>query len=119
VKLLLDSCIWGLAKVQLQESGHDAVWAGDWDADPGDEEILRRATSENRILVTLDKDFGELVVVRGHLHSGIIRLVNFTAKQQALACALVLDRHGQELEAGAIITAEPGRLRIRSAEKDA
>ena len=77
MKLLLDSCVWGLAKTQLQEIGHDAVWVGDWDTDPGDSEILLRATSERRILVTLDKDFGELVIVRGHPHSGIIRLVNF------------------------------------------
>lgn len=91
MKLLLDSCIWGLAKNQLQGLGHEAVWAGDWDVDPGDDEILRQATSERRILVTLDKDFGELVIVRGHLHSGIIRLVNFPAKQQASACALILD----------------------------
>jgi predicted nuclease of predicted toxin-antitoxin system len=55
VKLLLDSCIWGLAKTQLQELGHDAVWAGDWDVDQGDNEILHRVTSEHRFLVTLDK----------------------------------------------------------------
>ena len=95
------------------------VWAGDWDADPGDDEILLQATSEHRILVTLNKDFGELVIVKGHLHSGIIRLVNFSVKQQALACALILDLHGEELEGGAIVTAEPGRLRVRPAEKDA
>lgn len=118
MKLLLDSCIWGLAKTQLQELGHDAVWAGDWDADPGDDEILLRAAAEHRILVTLDKDFGELVIVRGHFHSGIIRLVNFPAKQQAFACSLVLDLHGKELEGGAIVTAEPGRLRIRPPESD-
>jgi len=86
VKLLLDSCIWGSAKTQLKELGHDVVWAGDWETDPGDDEILFRATSERRILVTLDKDFGELVIVRGHFHSGIIRLVNFSAKQQ-ISCA--------------------------------
>jgi predicted nuclease of predicted toxin-antitoxin system len=117
VKLLLDSCIWGPAKTQLRDLGHDAVWAGDWETDPGDDEILLRATSENRILVTLDKDFGELVIVRGHFHSVIIRLVNFPAKHQASVCALILDVHGRELESGAMITAEPGRLRVRPADK--
>lgn len=68
-------------------------------------------------LVTLDKDFGELVIVRGHFHSGIIRLVNFPAKHQASVCALILDLHGKELERGAMITAEPGRLRVRPADK--
>ena len=117
MKLLLDSCIWGLAKTQLKEWGHDVVWAGDWEADPGDDEVLLRANSERRILVTLDKDFGELVIVSGQPHSGIIRLVNFPAKQQGHMCALILDLHGQELERGAIVTAEPGRLRVRPADK--
>jgi len=39
------------------------VWAGEWPEDPGDEEILERAHVEGRILVTLDKDFGELAIV--------------------------------------------------------
>jgi hypothetical protein len=31
---------------------------------------------------------------------------------------LILDLHGEELEGGAIVTGEPGRLRVRPAEKD-
>ena len=65
--------------------------------------------------MTLDKDFGELVIVRGQRHAGILRLVNLSARQQADVCIQVLTTHGTDLEAGAIITAEPGRLRIRPA----
>ncbi|MEM8961626.1 MAG: DUF5615 family PIN-like protein, partial [Acidobacteriota bacterium] len=61
MKLLLDSCVWGPAQSQLEAAGFDTVWAGDWDEDPGDEEILVRAFQERRILITLDKDFGDLV----------------------------------------------------------
>jgi predicted nuclease of predicted toxin-antitoxin system len=57
VKLLLDTCIWGGAVDALKAAGHDVIWAGDWPADPGDEEILALAYQENRILITLDKDF--------------------------------------------------------------
>jgi hypothetical protein len=46
-----------------RSAGHDVVWAGEWHEDPGDEEILERAHVEGRILVTLDKDFGELAIV--------------------------------------------------------
>ncbi|GIL11807.1 MAG: hypothetical protein BroJett038_05270 [Chloroflexota bacterium] len=49
------------------------LYAGEWIEDPGDDEILARAYEERRILVTLDKDFGELAVVRGTAHAGIIR----------------------------------------------
>jgi predicted nuclease of predicted toxin-antitoxin system len=66
--------------------------------------------------VTLDKDFDAMAVVRGLPHHGIVRLVDFSARQQAVVCLDVLRRHGDELLAGAIVTAEPGRLRIRPAK---
>jgi predicted nuclease of predicted toxin-antitoxin system len=113
MRLLLDTCIWGGARPELEAAGHDVVAAGEWERDPGDEEILAQAYRESRILITLDKDFGELAVVRGNPHSGILRLVNFSALRQAAVCLEVLRRHGEELAAGAIITVEPGRLRMR------
>jgi hypothetical protein len=36
MKILLDACVWGRAKEELAQGGHDVVWAGDWDEDPGD-----------------------------------------------------------------------------------
>jgi predicted nuclease of predicted toxin-antitoxin system len=75
MKVLLDTCVWGGAKTELAGSGHDVVWMGDHTPDPGDEEILAQAHSEQRVLVTLDKDFGELAIVRGLPHCGIICLV--------------------------------------------
>lgn len=115
MKLLLDSCVWGGAVAELAALGHEVDWSGLWPRDPGDIEILSRAHAESRILVTLDKDFGELAIAQGLPHAGIIRLVGFSATRQAQACAQVLDRYGKELATGAIATAEPGRVRIRSA----
>ncbi len=117
MRLLLDTCVWGGAKKELVAAGHDVVWCGDWERDPGDLEILAIAKREQRILITLDKDFGELAIVRGLPHGGILRLVNFSARRQASVTLLVLALHGEELERGAIITAEPGRMRIRPAEQ--
>ncbi len=71
------------------------------------------AHGEGRILVTLDKDFGELAIVRRLPHSGILRLVGVAARQQGPATARLLERFGTELAKGAIVTAEPGRVRIR------
>lgn len=115
MRLLLDTCVWGSACAEIEAAGHDVVWAGTWPDDPGDADILARARADGRILVTLDKDFGELVIVRGQPHCGIVRLVNFAAGQQAAVCIRVLAAHGPELEGGAIVTAEPGRLRVRPA----
>jgi len=111
VKLLLDSCVWGGAVNRLRAAGHDVVWSGDWPADPGDVEI--RALAEGRVLVTLDKDFGELAIVRGLPHAGILRLVGMSALQQAEVTLRVLESHGADLASGAIVTAEAGRLRVR------
>ena len=113
MNLPLDACVWGGAVTDLRIAGHDAIWAGDWEKDPGDEEILSIAHAEHRILVTLDKDFGELAIVHGIPHSGILRLVDVAARQQAVICTQVLDTHGAKLQSGAIITVGYGRLRVR------
>ena len=115
MKLLLDSCVWGGAKTELQAFGHDVVWCGDWDRDPGDEAVLAISRTEGRILVTLDKDFGELVVVQGKPHCGILRLVGFRARQQAGACQSVVAQYGEELLSGAIATVSPRQIRLRPA----
>ena len=116
MKILLDTCVWGKAKEKLQLEGHDVIWAGDWAEDPGDIEILSRAHKEERVLVTLDKDFGELAIVRKILHSGIVRLVNISAMKQADICHSVISQYKEMLQKGAIITVEASRIRIRPSD---
>ena len=116
MRILLDTCVWGGGREALKVAGHDVVWAGTWDIDPGDDDILAHAYREGHVLVTLDKDFGEHAIVHGQPHGGIIRLVNWSAHQQAAICLNVLIRYGAELQAGAIVTAEPGRVRVRPAD---
>ena len=110
---MLDTCVWGGTKAALLAAGHDVIWSGDWERDPGDEEILEIAQRESRVLITLDKDFGEMAIVRGLPHCGIVRLVSVMARRQAAICMMILSRYGTELQEGAIITASENRLRIR------
>jgi len=119
VKVLLDACVWGRAKEEIREAGHEVEWAGDWPEDPGDDEILARAHSEGRVLVTPDKDFGELAVARRAAHCGIVRLVGVPATLQAPAVLAMLREHGGVLAEGAILTFEPGRVRIRRSGREA
>jgi len=113
MKLLLDTCVWGGTKTDLTAAGYDVIWCGDWEQDPGDEEIIALACREQRILITLDKDFGELAIVKGRLHSGIIRLVDIRAREQGKYCLLVLERYRRELLDGAIVVLQANRIRIR------
>lgn len=46
---------------RLRENGHDAFYIAESDRGISDEEVLEIANAESRILITRDKDFGELV----------------------------------------------------------
>jgi predicted nuclease of predicted toxin-antitoxin system len=116
LKVLLDSCIWPGARDRIAAAGHEVDWVGAWDADPGDEEILARAFANRQVIVTLDKDFGELAVAFGRAQAGIVRLVDVRHTEQGALCIQLLELHGAELAQGAIVTAEPGRVRIRSTD---
>jgi len=117
LKVLLDTCLSVKARDALKTAGHDVVWGGDWERDPGDEAILATAFEQGRVLVTLDKDFGGLAVLQGVAHCGILRLVNFRVAEQAPVCLKVLADYSQDLGTGALVTAEPGRIRIRQTTK--
>lgn len=115
MKVLLDTCIASNVYQALLAVGIDVEWTGNWERDPGDEAILVYAFQHQRILVTVDKDFGALAVRQGKPHTGILRLVGLSSRQQALVCQQVLEQHHQSLTNGAIITADSDRVRIRSA----
>ena len=116
MKVLLDSCIWPGAKGQIGGAGHEVEWVGDWDQDPGDEAVLAHAASNAQVIITLDKDFGELAVALRRKQAGIVRLVDARHADQGPLCIALLAAHGTELARGAILTAEPGRVRVRPAD---
>jgi predicted nuclease of predicted toxin-antitoxin system len=73
MRLLADENFPGDAVNALREQGHDVLWIRT--AAPGisDQDVLARAQSEGRIVVTFDKDFGELAFRLGlPAASGII-----------------------------------------------
>lgn len=56
MKLLADACVAAPVVQALRLAGHDVVAVADWPRDPGDEDILRAAAAERRVIVTRDKD---------------------------------------------------------------
>lgn len=68
-----ESCDGGIVAA-LRAAGCDVLSVGESSPGISDEEVIRRATSEGRILLTEDKDFGQLVYAAGEGHTGVILL---------------------------------------------
>ena len=60
MRIIANENVGGPVVETLRESGHDVVWVKETMRGARDEEVLARAQSERRLVVTLDKDFGEL-----------------------------------------------------------
>lgn len=60
MNILANENVGGPVVETLRERGHDVVWVKETMRGARDEEVLARAQSEQRLVVTLDKDFGEL-----------------------------------------------------------
>jgi predicted nuclease of predicted toxin-antitoxin system len=80
--------------------------------DPGDRALLQLATDEQRILVTIDTDFGQLVFAEDLPHCGLIRLPDVPAERRIALVSHLLVRHASDLEKHAIVTVRAGRVRI-------
>jgi predicted nuclease of predicted toxin-antitoxin system len=79
----------------------------------GDNEILSWAVKENRIIITTDNDFEEMIWRQGKPHSGVLRLENLPRSERIKLLSDALDRHGPDLESGAIVIALSKKFRVR------
>lgn len=59
---------------RLREAGHDVVFLDEYEAGIEDVEILRTAVELDAIVITNDKDFGELIFRHGFESRGVIFL---------------------------------------------
>lgn len=80
-----------------------------------DDEILRIAVSENRMVITMDKDFGELVYNSGLPHAGVLllRLEDESSKDKLRAMQNILKDYSDKIQSKFCVYQE-GKLRIRS-----
>jgi predicted nuclease of predicted toxin-antitoxin system len=74
VRWLIDECVDADLVALLRQSGHDAVYMCDVAPRSTDVEVMHRADSENRLLLTEDKDFGDLVFRQAKPVPGIVLL---------------------------------------------
>lgn len=61
MKFVADECCDEGFVVTLRESGHNVLYIPEFNPGMEDELVLKKAYKEGRILLTEDKDFGELV----------------------------------------------------------
>ena len=116
INLLLDQGLPRGASALLREAGHDTVHVADIGmATASDGDILEKARSEDRAVVTLDADFHALVAVSGASSPSVIRLRVEGLRGEKLVSLLLLaiGECGEDLEAGALVTVQERRLRIR------
>ncbi len=97
----------------LTEAGHDVVSAVERDPRAADEELLALAANEHRILITEDKDFGELVFVRGLTHPCIIRFGDMSVAGKVAAMQELIERHADAMRESALIVVTQNRVRVR------
>ena len=101
----------------LEALGHDAVAVRDLGlADASDEVILERASSEERVLISHDTDFGTLLAFRGLTAPSLILFRSsdpITPDEHADLIIANLDKVADDLEARAIVVFARGRLRTR------
>ena len=74
MKFLADECCDAELVLELRNEGHDVIYVMESMSSSPDNEVLQKAYLERRILITEDKDFGELVFRLKMQTRGIILL---------------------------------------------
>jgi len=85
----------------LRIEGHDVYAIHELHPQIDDEAVLKIATEQNRILLTSDKDFGELVYRLKFLSAGIVllRIPELSNSEKASLVLLLIQTHGAKLNA--------------------
>lgn len=114
MRFLLDECCDASLAVDLRSAGHDVVYASETMPSAVDEVILQRAYTEGRVLITEDKDFGELVY-RLRLPARGIVLLRFEIGEEELKShrlSQLLSADGYRLT-GSFVVLESDKARFR------
>jgi len=99
---------------RLREHGHDVICVCEMQPGISDDEVLAIARDRGDVLVTCDKDFGELVFLQRRAASGVVlvRLAGLSQTVKAGIVSGVVRQYGEELS-GAFAVISTGTVRIR------
>jgi len=110
MKILADENFPGPAVERLRKRGYDVLWARTQCPGLKDRALLERAEAENRVVLTLDKDFWQLALQRPIpiRRSGVILLRVFPATSRNVEALIELMLQTEHSWAGhvSIVTAD-------------
>lgn len=114
MKFLVDESVEFTVARYLRSLGHDVVTVAEDFPSVADADILTYAWRQERILVTNDKDFGELVFLHGRAHRGVIffRLRRQDAASKIERFGVLLTKHKEKLLDHFVVVSERS-VRIR------
>lgn len=107
-----ESCDFAVVRA-LRAAGHDVTTVSDLTPGADDHIVAALADAESRVLLTEDKDFGQLTYATGHSTSGVVLIRYPAPTRSALGAAIVavVAELGDRL-IGAFVVMEPGRARL-------
>jgi predicted nuclease of predicted toxin-antitoxin system len=111
-RLLADENIPKKALEALKQQGIDIVSVADFSTGLSDQDVIKTAIRENRVIVTFDKDFGELIVKRRLKPPGLIllRLTEISPTEVAGRIKGLIKR--QIVLDGNIVVVQDDRVRV-------
>ena len=114
MRWLADECVAAPLVMSLRAIGQDVVYVAEATASLEDAEVIAFAMRENRLLLTEDKDFGDLVFRRGLSVPGVVlmRIYSDNVELKTIRLAATINRYGEELF-GRYLVIEEGRFRSR------
>ncbi|MGH7909888.1 MAG: DUF5615 family PIN-like protein [Thermodesulfobacteriota bacterium] len=116
MRFLVDMCVDIRVADWLRSKGHDAVHLREQGLQRlANGEIFKKATSENRAVLTFDLDFSEIAALTRERQTSLIVLRLQNARYQHVIDRLsaVLAESADALVKGAVISVEESRHRIR------
>jgi len=117
LRFLVDQCLAVELASHLAAAGHDAVHVATYGLSRADDaEILARAATEGRVLVSADTDFGGLLAARDVSVPSVVLFRRRTRRrphEQAMILLTNLANVEPDLDAGAIAVIDDTGIRIR------
>ncbi len=99
----------------LRAKGYDVLYVAELEQGISDDKVLDLANQRGALLLTADKDFGELVYRQHRLSGGVVlyRLAGLASKKKAQLVAAAMETHASKFSQSFTVIS-PGMIWIRA-----